>query len=197
MIDPDWYRVFALGQKGTNNVLVYPNYKTVERLPYNLDSAVGIDFGYTNPSAAVRVYFGDGKIFVEQLIYESHLTTPEFAEKLLPLLRKDEVCWCDAAEPDRIQELKKLGVYAKASDKSVKAGIDSVKTYQLFISNTSIDVLREIKSYRWKKDAQDRMLEEPVKILDHSMDAMRYCVFNERKRPSGDWSYEFSIVPFS
>jgi hypothetical protein len=43
-------------------------------------------------------------------------------------------------------------------------------------------MLKEIKGYKWRTDntgkvIKDKDKDEPVKFLDHSMDAMRYAIF--------------------
>ncbi len=66
----------------------------------------------------------------------------------------------------------------------MKFGIDKVKQYKLHILEDSINLIKEIRSYKWKEDKEGRILEEPVKFNDHAMDAMRYAlvsVQNSRK----------------
>jgi len=72
-------------------------------------------------------------------------------------------------------------------NKDVFSGIQRVKSYlknsngqtKLFIFNTCVNMIREIKSYRWGKG------ESPVKENDHSMDELRYYIMNrpENKKP--------------
>jgi phage terminase large subunit len=47
----------------------------------------------------------------------------------------------------------------------------------LYITKRSINLLKEIRSYKWKTDKDGRVLDEPVKFNDHAMDAGRYGVF--------------------
>ena len=35
----------------------------------------------------------------------------------------------------------------------------------------------EAKTYRWKEDASQGLVDEPLKINDHAMDAMRYAIY--------------------
>jgi phage terminase large subunit len=63
------------------------------------------------------------------------------------------------------------------SDKDVWAGIVGVKSYPLFIRHGSQNLITELQGYKWKKDKNDNILEEPVKSNDHALDAMRYAIF--------------------
>ena len=47
--------------------------------------------------------------------------------------------------------------------KSVKFGTDKVKQYKLHILEDSVNLIKEIRSYKWKEDKEGRILEEPVK----------------------------------
>ncbi len=72
-------------------------------------------------------------------------------------------------------------------NKDVFSGIQRVKSYlkngageaHLFIFDTCINMIKEMKSYRWGKG------ESPVKENDHSMDELRYYIMSrpENKKP--------------
>ena len=61
--------------------------------------------------------------------------------------------------------------------KDVTEGIRKVKSMPLFITRRSVNMIKEIKNYKWKTDKNDRVLDEPVKFNDHAMDAGRYGTF--------------------
>lgn len=195
--NPEWFEVFGMGNKPSQRDLVYASWKPIDKIPSGLHTAIGVDFGYVHPTAAIRVHFGDGVIYLEQILYESYLTSLQIAERIKSLVSEDEEIWCDAAEPDKIAELKGLGLRAKGADKSVKAGIDSVKFNKIFIHKDSVNIMKEMKSYRWKKNAKGNALDEPVKMNDDAMDAFRYCVFNERKNVrNGGGSFDFIVETY-
>ena len=52
-----------------------------------------------------------------------------------------------------------------------------VKSKQLYITKNSINLLKELKSYKWRVDKNGRVLEEPVKFRDDLVDAMRYAIY--------------------
>ncbi len=82
-----------------------------------------------------------------------------------------------------------MGYNVKPSDKDVWAGIQKVKSMPLYITENSVNLLREIKNYKWKvdKDGKVKPEEEPVKMNDHAMDAMRYAVFTKLSGPQLTW----------
>ena len=57
---------------------------------------------------------------------------------------------------------------------------------QLYITKNSINLLKEIKSYKWKTDKDGRVMEEPVKFRDDLMDAMRYAIYTKLSKPQNE-----------
>ena len=93
-------------------------------------------------------------------------------------IKNTSVIKCDCADPERIEEIRRAGFNAEPCMKganSVKNGIDKIKQHSLYITKRSVDVLKEIKSYKWKEDKDGRVLDEPLKFNDHAMDALRYA----------------------
>jgi phage terminase large subunit len=148
----------------------------------------GVDFGFNNPSAVVKVVFHDGVIYVEEILYETRLTTNDLVDKLVALgLGGNDEFFCDAAEPKTIQELTRRGFNAKGANKDVTEGIRTIKGNPLVIHQDSINLLKELRSYRWKTDRNGMKLDEPTKFNDHACDAMRYAVFSKLTIPTITW----------
>lgn len=183
--DVNLWKVFGLGERGKSQELIYTHWKQAE-FPEDAEIVYGLDFGYSVPTAMVRVGFKEGKTYVDQVIYQTKLTTTDLIErlKMLNVSRSDEI-FCDAAEPKTIEELSRAGFNAKPGEKNVYAGIQKVKGQQLYISPNSLDLIKEMKSYRWKvdKDGKIHQNEEPVKMWDHLCDAMRYAIFTKLNKP--------------
>jgi phage terminase large subunit len=85
--------------------------------------------------------------------------------------------YADAAEPKSIEELYRQGFNIKPAVKDVWAGIVKMKSYPINLHYNSKNLRREFMSYKWKKDKNDNVIEEPVKANDDLMDACRYAVF--------------------
>jgi phage terminase large subunit len=189
LADENLWKVFGLGLRGSSSETIYTHWKQCKEMPGRGEVFYGLDFGYNVPSALVEIEVFEGAIYVNQLLYETKLTTGDLIERLkgLGFNRAHEI-FADCAEPKTIEELTRARFNAKPSDKDVTEGIRKVKSMPLYITERSIDVLKEIKSYKWKVDKDGKVLDEPVKFNDHAMDAIRYGVFTKLITARRDWA---------
>lgn len=186
--DPNFWQIYGLGERGLNQDLIYTHFKTTEEMPTGGEVVYGVDFGFNNPSAVVKVIFYDGVIYAKEILYETRLTTNDLVDKLVEMgLGGSDEFFCDAAEPKTIEELIRRGFNAKAANKDVTEGIRTIKGNPLVIHQESINLLKELRSYRWKTDRNGMKLDEPTKFNDHACDAMRYAVFSKLTIPSITW----------
>lgn len=186
--DPNYWQIYGLGERGLSQDLIYTHYKTIEEMPEEGETVYGLDFGFNVPSALVKVTFNENKAYVKEMLYETKLTTADVIERLhaLGIDRYDEI-YCDAAEPKTIEELARNGFNAKPANKDVTEGIRTVKATPLFIQQDSVNLLKELKNYRWKTDRNGNKLDAPVKFNDHIADALRYAIFSKLTIPSVTW----------
>lgn len=85
--------------------------------------------------------------------------------------------WVDAAAPAMVEDLKRAGYSAKSADKSVKEGIDMVKSKEVYINTNSTNLWNESRRYSWKTKGE-QIVYEPVKVNDDLLDSMRYAIWN-------------------
>ncbi len=155
--DANLWKVYGLGERGTSQEIIYTHWKQGE-FPEGCEVVYGLDFGYSVPTAMVKVGFKDGKTYVEEMIYQTKLTTSDLAERLKDLGISNYVeIFCDNAEPKTIEELTRAGFNAKPASKDVYAGIQKVKSQPLIISPSSVNLIKEIRSYRWKVDKDGKI----------------------------------------
>ncbi len=180
-VDENYYRIFALGKWGQKNNLVYTNWDFVEHFPKNHDEIIwGLDFGFNNPSALVRVAIKDSVITAQQKIYLTGLTNTDLIKKLEAIIspvNRHQIIYADSAEPDRIKEISDAGFNIRGANKNVKMGIMSLKGRRFFICKDSPDLIKEIQNYSWKTDLAGNILDETVKFNDHILDALRYATY--------------------
>ena len=191
-IDYMWYKVYTLGEWGSLENLIFKKWSYVKGFPTDLQEVVvGLDFGFVHPSAVVLLGIGKEGTYVKELLHKKKLTVSGLAEQLKLLIpegveyRKNVLCretpiWCDNARPDAIEQLRQAGLNAMPVQKgnnSVKDGIDTVKQQKLFITEDSINIVKEIQQYKWKENRDGQVFEEPVKLHDDAMDAMRYAAY--------------------
>jgi phage terminase large subunit len=184
--DENLWKVFGLGERGKSTEIIYTHWK-LSQFPDDCEVCYGLDFGYSVPTALVKIGFKENQTFAKEMLYETKLTTTDLIERLkvMDIQRADEI-FCDNAEPKTIEELTRAGFNAKPADKDVYAGIQKVKSQPLNITQDSTNLIKEIKSYKWKTDKDGKVHpdESPVKINDHICDAMRYAVFTKLNKPS-------------
>ncbi|MEO6977429.1 MAG: phage terminase large subunit, partial [Mucilaginibacter sp.] len=80
--DQNLWRVFGLGLRGHSSETIYTHWLQCANLPGLGEVAYGLDFGYNVPSALVKVEFYEGRIYAQQLLYETKLTTNDLIERL-------------------------------------------------------------------------------------------------------------------
>lgn len=186
--DENLWKVFGLGLRGTSTETIYTHWKTCKELPRKGERIYGQDFGYNVASALVEVVIHEEAIYVDELLYETKLTTGDLLEKYKELeIKKSTEIFCDAAEPKTIEEIYRAKYNAKPADKDVTEGIRKVKSMPLYITERSANLLKEIRSYKWKTDKDGKVLDEPVKFNDHAMDALRYAVFTKLTQERQGW----------
>ncbi len=183
--DPNLWKVFGLGLRGASQEIVYTHWKTAE-FPSDCEIVYGVDFGYNVPSSVIKVGFKENATYVSEELYETKLTTTDLIERLKTLnIESHSELFCDNAEPKTIEELTRAGYNAKPAEKDVWAGIQKVKSMPLYISPDSSNLIKEIRSYKWKldKDGKIHPDEVPVKFNDHALDAMRYAIYTKLNKP--------------
>jgi phage terminase large subunit len=189
--DQNLWRVFGLGLRGTSSETIYTHWKPCRDLPGRGERCYGQDFGFNVPSALVEIEFWEGAVYWKQRLYETKLTTGALIDRYREMgIERETEIFCDAAEPKTIQELCDAGYNALPADKAVFEGIRKCKSLPLYITEDSTDLIKEAKSYKWKKDKDDKTLDEPVKFNDHALDAGRYGTFTKLTQPAIGWDEE-------
>ena len=180
--DDFMWKVYGLGERGAAKELIYTQWKQYSETP-NGDTFYGLDFGYVHPAALIKVTHYEGQNYFEEIIYESGLTLSDLSRLIKEKLPERATIYADAAEPKSIEELYRQGFNIKPAQKDVWAGIMQMKSYPINIHYHSQNLKREIQSYKWKKDKNDNIIEEPVKANDDALDASRYAVFTHLSKP--------------
>jgi phage terminase large subunit len=182
--DETYWRVFGLGERAVFKNTVYTNWQTVSSLPETFDAVIyGLDFGFHNPTALTRIGIKDTMIYWSEMLYKSGMTNADLIEELEMLIpNRKSFIYADAAEPGRIEEIRRSGFNIHAADKSVLDGIDFVKRHRIMVDSTSLNLIKELQMYKWAEDRDGKVLDEIVKVKDHALDAARYAMFTHFKR---------------
>lgn len=186
-VDENFWRIYGEGERGHSEGVIYTHWAAFSGTITG-NKVYGLDFGYNNPTSLVSVTENDQNLYWKEEIYQSQLTTPELIQMMKPIVKSGDTIYCDSAEPDRIEELRRAGFKAIPANKNVKDGIDFIKSRKLFIHSGSANMLKEIKSYKFKNKGKKltNEPEEPLKVNDHAMDAARYASISF-KRPTNTY----------
>lgn len=197
LVDQNYYNIYALGlpSKSTHTIYTHQRPYLEELIGYN-ETILGLDFGHVHPTALIRCSFREDIVYCKEMLYESGLTTPELIEEMKKALKREGLPMsttivADYARPEIIEELNRNGFNVHNAIKNVKEGIDAVKSYRLFYHQDSLNLNREFKNYKWK-EVNERLIDEPIKLFDDALDALRYSVLYHRRNflSVGGWEFD-------
>jgi phage terminase large subunit len=182
-VDENYYKIYALGEKPTPTTRIYTHFNQYDIEPADvIDIVYGLDFGYNHPSVLIKVSITDEGYYCEEIIYKQFLTSGDIVSLFNQYgIDKQKYIYADYARPEIITDLRRAGYNIKEANKEVKAGINTVKSNKIWIHKTSTNTLKEYKMYSWKTN-KDQILDEPIKLNDDSMDALRYAIHSHQKK---------------
>jgi len=193
--DENFWRVYGLGERGTSRATIFTHWKEIDQIPHEYKLLnLGLDFGYTNdPTAIVRVYTNGHGFAIDELCYGTRLTNADIVQMLRDnQVNRSDVIICDSAEPKSIDEIHAHGFNTHGARKgkdSVKNGIQFLHSRPLLITSRSVNLIKELRNYKWKEDKNGKQLNEPVDSFDHAIDAMRYAItFNQTNPNFGSYA---------
>ena len=192
--DEDLWNIYGLGLPAKNNELVYSHWQTYEEIDDQAAETIwGLDFGFNHATALVQVKINYDKrtIWCEEIIHQSYLTTNDLITLMRDLNIEGRI-YCDSAEPKTIEEIRRAGFEATKSLKEVKAGIDCIKGLHFNIHQSSTKLLEELRRYKWKM-ASGMKTDEPVRLFDDGLCAIRYAVFTWMTDRGRSNQYQFDI----
>jgi phage terminase large subunit len=194
-IDQTYYKIYVEGEFATYENIVYEENKNYvildnDKIEFN-EIVYGLDFGYNNPTCLLQLGIKDNNYYVIDEVYKQHLITSDLISLMTSKVDKNKFIFCDSAEPDRIEELNRAGFNAVPAYKDVRSGIDIVKSKSpVYINSKCVNLIKELHNYVWKRNANGQSLEEPVKVNDHAVDALRYAIASYTKQYGGDFAIE-------
>lgn len=187
-LDPDWWKVYGLGQTGSKEGLVIRNWDIVARMiPRDQWKAayIGIDWGWAAPSAVELVVLGPGgEVWIQEILYGTHLDNPDIAAAIIDAgygVGEGAVeCICDVAEGKSIKELNDMGVWASPSDrKDIELGLAIMNRYKKHYTEDSLNTISENRKYHYPTLPDGTRGTVPVKKFGHAKDAERYVFLNK------------------
>lgn len=194
-----FYKRFILGLWVVAEGAIYDMFSEDEnlydKLPKHITSypepVVAIDYGTTNPLAALLCVDGDTKLYIDDEYYFN--SREEGFQKTDEQYLNDLEAWLkerlginyqiqfivDPSAASFIAAARIRGFRVKEADNSVLDGIRLVATLLskkvLFINKRCKNLIKEILGYVWD-DSSKIEKEKPLKMNDHACDAMRYWI---------------------
>ena len=172
-------------------------FNDITEVPDQGTYVLGIDFGMTDPTAALFVkidYEGNWWVFDE--VYKQDLHLDQLVYVLRDKMGDDHYTRIigDGAARFELESLRKRRFRITASKKgadSIANGIKEVKALlniregtgkpKMFIHSSCKNTIREFESYSWIKDSNGEITNVPEDRDNHAMDAIRYLAIDRSK----------------
>ena len=182
--DPDYWKIYGLGQRGKLRHIIYDKIILIPEFPAEAEDIIfGLDFGFSpDPTVLGKIGRRGMNLYIEEKIYDYKLTNSDLIKRMGELgVPKTHEIYADSAEPDRIEEIYRAGYNIKPAEKgqgSVEYGIDIVKRYTLNIVQSSVNVGKDVRNYKWKVDKNGNVVSPatPAHAFSHGCDMIRYPV---------------------
>lgn len=179
---------------------IYKNWGIVKEFPkWCKKVALGLDWGYTNDCTAI-VMGGviDNNLYLDEICYKTQMNNAE----IIKILKRygDLKVIADSADPRTINEVHMAGIRIYPVEKgahSIIGGIEKMKEYNIFVTERSYNLQKELRNYVWDKDKDGNYINQPADgQADHLCDASRYflmgMVYGKIQKPKGDIAAAFA-----
>jgi phage terminase large subunit len=178
---PPWkFKMLYEADFTTPSGKIYSEVTYAERFNYNGSfTFCGLDFGYNNPTAYIKVAEIGDVFYVVECWKESELTIDGIDKKLQ---KTNDIIYGDPASKDTLETLKERGYRIRTANKEVLGGIfflESLFYQKKLIVFDDLKILKdEIDNYTWKLDRRGEQVDAPKKENDHLLDALRYAIYS-------------------
>lgn len=181
-----YYKIYALGEFGSLDKLVYNNWQKMDFDPTKIKGQLlcGLDFGYTNdPTMFVASILveEERRIYVFKEWGGTGFLNDQIAEQIKSMGFAKSLIMADSAEQKSIDEIKRKGIArikpCVKGQGSVLQGIQKLQQYEIIVHPSCRNTIEELQNYSWKKDKQtNEYINEPIDAFNHSLDSLRYSL---------------------
>ena len=186
--NPNYYRVYTLGEFTTLDKLVFSNWRVEDFNHAEIKGQliIGLDFGFINDTSALVASLLDEeakRIYVFREWGDTSKTNQELANIIINLGFSKSVIIADSAEQKSIEEIKRAGVQrirpcVKGPD-SIIHGIQKLQNYEIIVHPNCEQIKTELENYSWQKNANGLYINKPIDLYNHYIDALRYSLQGE------------------
>jgi phage terminase large subunit len=165
---------------------IFTDWQIIDEIPHEARlERRGLDFGYSNdPTALVDLYSYNGGIILDEQLYQKGMSNKQIADLITNLPSPKTLVVADSSEPKSIDELSSYGINVIPANKgqgSVLQGIQKLQDQRVSITKRSLNGIKEYRNYMWMTDKNGKILNTPMDMWNHFMDATRYG--NETLKP--------------
>ncbi|MYS72098.1 PBSX family phage terminase large subunit [Streptomyces sp. SID5926] len=201
-----FYRRFILGEWVAAEGAIYDSWDRDRHIVSSLPRdgihkwiSLGVDYGTSNPFHAVLLGLGrDRKMYAAaEWRYEARqtkkqLTDTEYSQRLRAWLAevpgigavRPQFVTVDPSAASFVTQLKRDKLTPTPAKNDVMDGIRVVSSLlaanKLLVHESCKALIQEIGGYSWDDKAALRGEEQPLKVADHGVDALRYGIFTTR-----------------
>lgn len=172
--DPNYRRVYLDGLIGKLEGAIFQNWKYGE-FDNSLPFLFGLDFGFTNPDAMVKVAIDHKRrtIYVEEKIYQAGNSYDQIKNLVTDNSKRNDLIVADSADARMVSELAKIRNVIPVNKKAmtISEALKIMQGYEIITNKESINLVRELRNYKWN----DKRAGIPIDDFNHLIDSMRYA----------------------
>lgn len=148
----------------------------------------GCDFGFSDPTTLIKVSIDESakKMYMHEDYYKSNVTETDIYNAIVSTCGSNAII-ADSAMPMIIESMKRKGINMEACVKgadSIKAGITLMQDYDIIVSPTSTNLIKELNNYSWNNKKSG----VPIDAYNHCIDAGRYAASALAKPKRSAWA---------
>lgn len=185
LTNPNYYKVYVLGEFATLEGLVFTNWEkrefnALELASTGLERRCGMDIGFVDKTAVIdSLYDRENKtIYVFNEFYKSGCQLTEIVEAVNAMQIGKSKLYVDSAEPRSIQYFRNEGINAIGATKgkdSVKAGIMFLQDNKIIVHPKCKNFITELENFSYiKSKVTGEYTEDTTHEYSHAIDACRY-----------------------
>jgi len=187
--DEDYKRRYLYGKWGSFSGQIFKDFSYENHVGDFRDKEcsyhiAGFDDGTRNPACILAIGIdNDNNIYIKNEFYQTGLVDAEKVNEICNMNMKYKFTkiYPDTAALSMIEAMRNEHLRIGDTNKDVDMGISKLKSFfkndLIFIDSRCVNLIKEIESYRYDKDRNNKNLtEQPVKKNDHAIDALRYAV---------------------
>ena len=184
----NWWRVYGLGEIGALEGACIPDWKEIPNVPSEARLlGYGVDFGYSvDPTTCIALYkYNDSYIF-DEVLYRKGMLNRDIS-RFLSSEGITERIVADSAEPKSIAELSQYGHLITGVSKgrdSVVYGINLINQNEIYVTQRSKNLKRELQGYVWDRDKEGNTINKPTGSHPDCIDAARYIFTDTLENPN-------------